>query len=94
MLASIWAQNYVAFSKVGKKTHFDYKNVLGRGVEPLIGSKDSDGVSLMDIQKLLLSTTPHQTRLELMKIKTFYREAKLYGITEKKSTIMIKPLNP
>jgi hypothetical protein len=37
----------------------------------------------MDIQKLVLATTPHQARLALMILKTLYREAKLYGMTEK-----------
>jgi hypothetical protein len=75
---------------VAKKTLYDYKNVFGRVVEPFIGSKDLDEVSLMDIQKLVLATTPYQARLALMIIKTLYREAKLYGMTEKNPTIGVK----
>jgi hypothetical protein len=44
----------------------------------------------MDIQKLVLATTPHQARLALMILKTLYREAKLYGMTEKNPTIGVK----
>ena len=90
MLVSNWAQNYWAVSTVAKKTLYDYKNVFGRVVEPFIGSKDLDEVSLMDIQKLVLATTPHQARLALMILKTLYREAKLYGMTEKNPTIGVK----
>ena len=60
MLVSNWAQNYWALSTVAKKTLYDYKNVFRRVVEPFIGSKDLDEVSLMDIQKLVLATTPYQ----------------------------------
>jgi hypothetical protein len=76
MLVSNWAQNYWAVSTVAKKTLYNYKNVYGGVVEPFIGSKDLDEVSLMDIQKLVLATTPHQARLALLIIKTLYREAK------------------
>ena len=82
MLVSNWAQNYWAVSTVAKKTLYNYKNVYGGVVEPFIGSKDLDEVSLMDIQKLVLATTPYQARLALMIIKTLYREAKLYGMTD------------
>lgn len=66
MLVSNWAQNYWAASTVAKMTLYDYKNVLGRVVEPFIASKDLDEVSLMDIQKLDLATTPNQANLPLM----------------------------
>jgi len=90
MLVSKWAQNYWAVSTVAKKTLYDYKNVFGRVVEPFIGSKDLDEVSLMDIQKLVLATTPYQARLALMITKTLYREAQLYGMTEKNTVISVK----
>jgi len=44
----------------------------------------------MDIQKLVLATTPYQARLGLMIIKTLYREAKLYGMTQNNTTIGVK----
>jgi hypothetical protein len=58
MLVSNWAQNYWAASTVAKKTLYDYKNVFGRVVEPFIGSRDLDKVSQMDIQELVLASTP------------------------------------
>jgi hypothetical protein len=61
MLVSNWAQNYWVVSTVAKKTLYDYKNVFGRVVEPFIGSKDLDEVSLMDIQKLVLDKRPTDT---------------------------------
>jgi integrase len=90
MLVSNWAENYWAVSTVAKKTLYDYKNVFGRVVEPFIGHLDLDDVSLMDLQKMVLSTTPYQARLGLMIVKTLYREAKIYGMTEKNPTIGVK----
>jgi hypothetical protein len=58
MLVSNWAKNYWAVSTVTKKTLYDYKNVFGRVVEPFVGPKDLDEVSLMEIQKLVLATPP------------------------------------
>ena len=49
MLVSNWAQNYWAVSTVAKKILYDYKNVFGRVVEPLIGPEDLDEVSRMAI---------------------------------------------
>jgi hypothetical protein len=89
-LVSNWAQNYWAVSTLAKKTIYDYKNVFIRVVEPFIGSKDLDEMSLMDIQKRVLATTPHQARLALMILKTLYIEAKPYGMTEKNPTIGLK----
>lgn len=91
MLPSNWAQNYRAVSKVVKNILYDYKNVYVRVVEPFIGSKDLDEVSLMDVQKLVLATTPFfQARLALMIIQIFSREAKPYGMTDKNLTIGVK----
>ena len=90
MFVSNWAQNYWATSTVAKKTLYNHKNVFGGVTVTFIGSKDIDDVSLMDIQKLVLATTPHQARLALMILKTLYREAKLYGMTEKNPTIGVK----
>jgi len=75
MLVSNWAQNYWAVSTVAKKTPYDFKSVFGRVVEPFFVSKDLDEGSLMDTQKLILATTPHQGRLASMILKTLYEES-------------------
>jgi integrase len=90
MLVSNWATNYWAVSTVTKKTLYDYKNIFGRVIEPVIGHLDLDDVSLMDLQKMVLSTTPYQARLSLMIVKTLYREAKIYGMTNNNPTIGVK----
>lgn len=90
MLVSNWAENYWAVSTVAKKTLYDYKNIFGRIVEPHIGHLDLDEVTLLDLQKLVLTTTPHQARIGLMIVKTLYREAKIYGMTVKNPTIGVK----
>jgi integrase len=90
MLVSNWAENYWAVSTVAKKTLYDYKNIFSRIVEPHIGHLDLDDVTLLDLQKLVLTTTPHQARIGLMIVKTLYREAKIYGMTDKNPTIGVK----
>jgi integrase len=44
----------------------------------------------MDVQKMVLSTTPYQARLSLMIVKTLYREARMYGLTDKNPTLGVK----
>jgi hypothetical protein len=66
MLISNWAKKYWALCTGAKKTLYDYKNVFRHVVESFIGSKDLPEVSLMDIQKLVLATTPYQARLALI----------------------------
>ena len=90
MLVSEWATKYWEVSTVTKKTLYDYKNVFGRVISPQIGHLDLESVSLMDVQKMVLSTTPYQARLCLMIVKTLYREARVYGMTEKNPTIGVK----
>lgn len=53
MLVGNWPQNYWAVSTVAKETPYGYKNLFGCVVEPFIGSKDLDEVSLMGVQKLV-----------------------------------------
>jgi integrase len=90
MLVSNWAENYWSISTVAKKTLYDYKNVYGRCVEPFIGHLDLNDVSLLDLQKMVLATTPYQARLGLMIVKTLYREAKIFGMTDRNPTIGVK----
>ena len=40
---------------------------------------------------MVLATTHNQARLALMITKTLYREAQLYGMTEKNTVISVKP---
>lgn len=90
MLVSTWANNYWTISTVSKKTLYDYKNIFGRVVEPLLGHLELDEVTLLDVQKMVLSTTPHQARLGLMILKTLYREAKIYGMSVNNPTVGVK----
>jgi integrase len=90
MLVSEWAKKYWEVSTVTKKTLYDYKSVFGRIISPQIGHLEIENVSLLDVQKRVLSTTPYQARLSLMIVKTLYREAKIYGMTDKNPTIGVK----
>lgn len=95
MLVSNCEQNCWAVSAVAKQTLHQYKDASGRQVELFIGSKDLDEVSLREIQKLVLASTPHQSRLAFMILKTLDRIGRLYGTTEKSPTIGVKiPLRP
>ena len=90
MLVSEWATKYWDVSTVTKKTLYDYKSVFGRVISPHFGHLDLDAVVLMDVQKMVLSTTPYQARLSLMIVKTLYREARMYGLTDKNPTLGVK----
>ena len=57
MLVSEWATKYWDVSTVTKKTLYDYKSVFGRVISPHFGHLDLDAVVLMDVQKMVLSTS-------------------------------------
>jgi hypothetical protein len=90
MPVSNLAQNYWSVSSVAKKTLYEFKNVFGLVVGPLIASKVLDGVPNLDFQKLVLAATPYQASVALMTIKTFYGETRVYGMTEKNARIELK----
>lgn len=90
MLVNQWADNYWAISTVAAKTLFDYKGIYRREIQPVIGGMDLNEVTLLDIQKMVISQKPYSARLSLMLVKTLYREARVFGITEKNPTIGVK----
>jgi hypothetical protein len=55
---------------VAKNSLYDYQNVFGPMVRPFIGLKYHGDVFLMELEKLVLATTPYQARLVEMIIKT------------------------
>ena len=71
-----------------KNNPYANKNVFGHVVEPLIGSKDSDELSLMDIKKLVLTTTPYQALLAFVFTKTFFRKVRLQVMHENNPKIL------
>lgn len=90
MLVNQWAENYWTISTVTAKTLFDYKGIYRREIQPVIGEKDLNEVTLLDLQKMVIAQKPYSARLSLMLVKTLYREARVFGITEKNPTIGVK----
>lgn len=90
MLVSQWAENYWSISTVAAKTLFDYKGIYRREVDPVIGAKDLNEVTLLDLQKMVISQKPYSARLSLMLVKTLYREARVFGLTDRNPTIGVK----
>lgn len=90
MLVNQWAENYWSISTVAAKTLFDYKGIYRREIQPVIGDMDLNEVTLLDIQKMVISQKPYSARLSLMLVKTLYREARVFGITEKNPTVGVK----
>jgi len=87
MLVSKWAESYWAISTVKPKTLFDYKGFYRRNLDPAFGSKDLDDLKKYEIQSFLQDLSPHTSRQALMLLKTLYREAIKYEVTEKNPTI-------
>lgn len=90
MLVSQWAENYWSISTVAAKTLCDYKGIYRRVVDPVIGAKDLNEVTILDLQKMVISQAPYSAKLSLMLVKTLYREARVFGLTDKNPTIGVK----
>jgi integrase len=90
MLVDQWAESYWSISTVTAKTLFDYKGIYRREIQPVIGGMDLDEVTLLDLQTMVMSQKPYSARLSLMLVKTPYREAKVFGITEKNPTLGVR----
>lgn len=90
MLVSQWAENYWSISTVTAKTLYDYKGIYRRAIDPAIGHMELADVRILDVQGMVLSQTPYNARLSLMVLKTLYREARTFGMTEINPTLGVK----
>ena len=82
MLVDEWAETVWNVIQVRPKTLHDYKRLYKRHLMPTIGSMPIDEVDVVLLQKKLLSLPPQTARHCLMLVKSIYREARLYKITD------------
>jgi integrase len=90
MLVDEWTEKVWTILQVRPKTLHDYKRLYRRHLQPLIGSQELDEVKSEQLQVKLLSLPPQTARHTLMLAKTLWREALLYGLTEKNPTTRIR----
>jgi len=81
MLVNEWVETVWSVVQVRPKTLHDYKRLYKRHLMPVIGSMSLNEVDVVVLQRKLLSLPPQTARHCLMLVKTIYREAKLYKVT-------------
>lgn len=90
MLVNEWVEILWQVLNVRPKTVQNYKHLYEKNLEHLIGSQSLDEVQPVDLQRCLLALSPQLSRHCLMVVKTIYREAALYGHTNKNPTLGLK----
>lgn len=90
MKVNEWVETYWEIINIKPRTLFDYKGLYRRNLEPVIGNYELDDVPQVDLQKLLLSLTPQNSRHTLMVAKSIYREALLYKVATTNPTLGLK----
>jgi integrase len=90
MFVDEWVETVWKVIQVRPKTVHDYKRLYKRHLQPLIGKLEIEEVEAKTLQIKLLSLPPQTARHTLMLAKTIWREANIYGITEKNPTFKIK----
>ena len=90
VLVDQWVETVWTILQVRPKTLHDYKRLYRRHLSPVIGELDIDAVDSQALQIKLLTLPPQTARHTLMLCKTIWREAALYGITEKNPTTKLR----
>lgn len=90
MLVDEWVETLWKVLQVRPNTLHDYKRLYRRHLQPLIGTMPIDSVTPQLLQVKLLSLPPQTARHTLMLGKTIWREALVYGITEKNPTSKLR----
>ena len=90
MKVNEWTETLWGILNIRPKTLLDYKRLYKRQLEPVIGNTEINEVASVDLQRKLLTLPPQTSRHTLMLAKTIWREALLYGITNKNPTIGLR----
>jgi integrase len=90
MIVDIWAETFWTVLNVRKKTLFDYKALYRRHLQPVIGQMEINDVPSVEIQKVLLGLSPQTAKHTLMVLKSMYREANLYKVSNTNPTQGLK----
>ena len=90
MIVDVWAETFWTVLNVRKKTLFDYKALYRRHLQPVIGQMEINDVPSVEIQKVLLGLSPQTAKHTLMVLKSMYREAILYKVSNTNPTQGLK----
>jgi integrase len=90
MIVDIWAETFWTVLNVRKKTLFDYKALYRKHLQPVIGQMEINDVPSVEIQKVLLGLSPQTAKHTLMVLKSMYREANLYKVSNTNPTQGLK----
>ena len=90
MIVDIWAETFWTVLNVKKKTLFDYQGLYRRHLQPVIGQMELNDVPPVEIQKVLLGLSPQTAKHTLMVLKSMYREANLYKVSNTNPTTGLK----
>ena len=90
VLTDVWMDSFWNVLNVKHNTLKEYKRLYKKNVKPLIGRTDLDAVTSVDLQTHLLKLSPQIARHTLMLIKSIYREANLYKVTNTNPTIGLR----
>jgi len=90
MIVDVWAETFWTVLNVRKKTLFDYKALYRRHLQPVIGQMEINDVPSVEIQKVLLGLSPQTAKHTLMVLKSLYREANLYKVSNTNPTQGLK----
>ena len=90
MLVNEWVEILWQVLNVRPKTVQNYKHLYEKNLQAHIGLQRLDEVQPVELQRCLLALTPQISRHCLMLVKTMYREAALYGHTEKNPALGLR----
>jgi integrase len=90
MLTDIWMESVWKVLNVKPNTLREYKRLYKRNLQPLIGQRELDLVEAVDLQTNLMQLTPQVARHSLMLLKTIYREANLYKVSNTNPTVGLR----
>ncbi len=86
MLVNEWVETAWTILQIRPKTLAEYKRLYTKHLKPIIGHMDIDEVQSQVIQVKILSLPPQTARHTMMVAKSIWREAEIYGVTEKNPT--------
>lgn len=90
MIINDWIPTFWNVLNVRGNTLKEYKRLYKNNVAPLIGAKTFNEVTSIELQTSVLKLSPQNARHTLMLIKSLYREAIFYRITDNNPTLGLR----
>lgn len=90
MIIDDWIPTFWNVLNVRENTLKEYKRLYKNNVAPFIGAKTFNEVTAIDLQTNVLKLSPQNARHTLMLIKSLFREAIFYRITDNNPTLGLR----